>query len=61
MNVVWTVSPENVYEILSNICKRQGITEGRKLSYLNVFVKLMIKNKNDLSTSGYTVEEILYW
>ncbi|XP_046400699.1 rapamycin-insensitive companion of mTOR isoform X2 [Ischnura elegans] len=48
---------ENTNEILSNICKKQGISEGKKLAYLNAFVKLLSKVKSH-SSFGYTKEDI---
>lgn len=45
-----------------NICKKQGSTsERRRLSYLNAFVKLLIKCDHDYSLLGFSAEEILYW
>ncbi|XP_071443779.1 rapamycin-insensitive companion of mTOR isoform X2 [Hetaerina americana] len=49
---------ENTNEILSNVCKKQGISEEKKLAYLNAFVKLLSKVKSN-SSFGYSKEDIL--
>uniref|UniRef100_A0A1B6C0I0 Rapamycin-insensitive companion of mTOR domain-containing protein n=1 Tax=Clastoptera arizonana TaxID=38151 RepID=A0A1B6C0I0_9HEMI len=50
----------NIREVLCNICKKQGISVGRKLGYLNAFVKLLVKYENDFNSYGFTPEEILF-
>ncbi|CAG2065388.1 unnamed protein product, partial [Timema podura] len=48
-------------EILSNVCKKQGLTEGKKFGYLNAFVKLIIRTDVGAGDLGYTIEEIQCW
>jgi hypothetical protein len=48
-------------EILTNITRIEGITEGRRLSYLNSFVKLVSKPDVNYEDFGYTTHDILYW
>ena len=52
---------ENAREILSCICKKQGLTEGKRFSYLNAFVKLVTKSDVWAGGLGYSVEELQYW
>lgn len=46
---------ENAYEILWNICKKQGLTDSKRLAYFNVFTKL-IKETNNLHT-GFSISK----
>ncbi|GLH11487.1 Rapamycin-insensitive companion of mTOR [Gryllus bimaculatus] len=48
---------ENAKQILTNICKKQGLTEGKRFGYLNAFVKLLTKTK-ETGELGYTVEQL---
>ncbi|KAK6640058.1 hypothetical protein RUM43_008335 [Polyplax serrata] len=50
---------ENAYEILSNICKRQGLTDGRRLGYLNVFTKLIEQMNTSKEEFFISKEEML--
>lgn len=52
---------ENAYEILSNICKRQGLTDGRRLGYLNVFTKLIEQMSTSKEEFFISKEEMLCW
>nr|CAD7579572.1 unnamed protein product [Timema californicum] len=45
-------------QILSNVCKKQGLTEGKIFGYLNAFVKLIIRTDVGAGDLGYTIEEI---
>ncbi|XP_012265528.2 rapamycin-insensitive companion of mTOR [Athalia rosae] len=47
---------ENVQEVLTNLCQRQGISSARKLAYLNAIVKLI--SENDILDYGYCVQEL---
>lgn len=47
---------ENVQEVLTNLCQRQGISSVRKLAYLNAIVKLI--SENDVAEYGYCAEEL---
>lgn len=50
---------ENIKEALTNLCQRQGVSAGKKLAYLNAFVKLIRENEdNDF---GYSVEQLFCW
>ncbi|XP_069677672.1 rapamycin-insensitive companion of mTOR isoform X2 [Periplaneta americana] len=49
---------ETAREILSNICKKQGLTEGKRFSYLSAFVKLVTKSEGGIGALGYSVEEL---
>ncbi|KAI4461161.1 cytosolic regulator pianissimo [Holotrichia oblita] len=50
---------ENAFEILSEIVKPSGLSEGKRLNYLNAFVKLILHVNGNLAELGYNVEEIL--
>lgn len=52
---------ENAFEILSEIVKPSGLSEGKRLNYLNAFVKLILHINGNLAELGYNVEEILLW
>jgi len=52
---------ENAREILTSICKKQGLTEGKRFSYLNAFVKLVTKSEVGDRGLGYSVEELQCW
>ncbi|XP_043466868.1 rapamycin-insensitive companion of mTOR [Leptopilina heterotoma] len=47
---------ENIKEALTNLCQRQGVSAGKKLAYLNAFVKLI--RENDANDFGYSVEQL---
>ncbi|XP_046617804.1 rapamycin-insensitive companion of mTOR [Neodiprion virginianus] len=47
---------ENVQEVLTNLCQRQGISNVRKLAYLNAIVKFI--SENDLVEYGYCNKEL---
>ncbi|KAG8226637.1 hypothetical protein J437_LFUL005288 [Ladona fulva] len=49
---------ENAKEILCNVCKKEGITDGKKLAYMNTFVKLLSVKKG-CTNFGYSKEDIL--
>ncbi|GJQ71662.1 rictor [Trypoxylus dichotomus] len=50
---------ENAFEILTEITKPSGLSEGKRLNYLNAFVKLTLHVNGDLMELGYNIEEIL--
>lgn len=62
-----------VGEILRNITKREGVSKGKQLAYLNCFVKYLQKSKTQTTTGlknddgtaqrnlGFSVEEIFLW
>lgn len=52
---------ENIREILTNICDPGDIVEGKRLNYLNAFVKLTLHINGNFTDYGYTTEEILCW
>lgn len=52
---------ENAREILDSVCRKQGITEGKRFSYLTAFIKLISKSDVDAGDLGYTIEEIQCW
>lgn len=52
---------ENVHEILTELVKTSGLTEGKRLNYLNAFVKLILNVNGNLLELGYNIEEILLW
>jgi len=52
---------ENAREILSYICKKQGLTEGKRFSYLSAFVKLVTKSDVGAGGLGYSIEELQCW
>ncbi|XP_063227632.1 rapamycin-insensitive companion of mTOR [Bacillus rossius redtenbacheri] len=45
-------------EILTNVCKKQGLTGGKRFGYLNAFVKLLTKTDIGAGDLGYTIEDI---
>ncbi|XP_073992132.1 rapamycin-insensitive companion of Tor isoform X2 [Rhodnius prolixus] len=47
-------------EILSNITMKTGLTESKRLGYLNAFVKLLLKPDINYEDLGYTAQEILH-
>ncbi|XP_021912957.1 rapamycin-insensitive companion of mTOR isoform X2 [Zootermopsis nevadensis] len=49
---------ENAREILSHICKKQGLTEGKRFSYLSAFVKLITKSDIGAGGLGYSIEDL---
>lgn len=55
--------PSLMSEILTNVCKKHGISNVKKLNYLNAFVLLLTKNTDWKSpgTFGFTFEEIVSW
>lgn len=48
---------ENTKHILLNICKKQGLSDGKRYGYLNALVKL-ISRANDAGDFGYSVEQL---
>lgn len=54
-------SAENIRDILTHICVETGLTESKKLNYLNAFVKLTLHINGNFSDYGYSVEEVLCW
>lgn len=54
-------SGENMYEILTALTKCDSMSEGRRLSYLVNFVKLVNKTDVNYDDFGYSAEEIMYW
>ncbi|XP_034935765.1 rapamycin-insensitive companion of mTOR [Chelonus insularis] len=48
---------ENIREVLTNLCLRQGVSSVKKLGYLNAIVRLI--SDNDFTDFGYSLEEIL--
>lgn len=50
---------ENIQEVLSNICQRQGVSSVKKLAYLNAIVRLV--SDNDAPDYGYRAEEVFCW
>nr|UTM63730.1 Rictor [Riptortus pedestris] len=51
---------EAMADILSNITLQRNMPEGKRVSYLNAFVKLISKPDTKDEDFGYTPEEILY-
>ncbi|XP_066994227.2 rapamycin-insensitive companion of mTOR [Anabrus simplex] len=49
---------ENAREILINVCKKHGLSEGKRFNYLNALVKLITKSDVGAGELGFTVEEI---
>lgn len=52
---------ENIGEILRNVCEEGGLSESKRLNYLNAFVKLTLHINGKFAEHGYTVEEVLCW
>jgi hypothetical protein len=56
-----------VGSILENISRKEGLTKGRRLAYLNAFVKflqqnnLIIGDSSSRNLGGFSLEEILLW
>ncbi|KAK3927944.1 Rapamycin-insensitive companion of mTOR [Frankliniella fusca] len=50
---------ENVQEIFNHVCQRQGVVEGKRLGYLNAFVKLVSQPGINHAQLGYSKEELL--
>lgn len=50
---------ENIKEVLTNLCQRQGISTMKKLAYLNAVVKLI--NENDTLSFGYSKDDLFCW
>ncbi|XP_071322284.1 rapamycin-insensitive companion of mTOR-like isoform X2 [Trachinotus anak] len=50
---------ENLREILQNVAKQQGVSNMRKLGYLNNFVKLLCSVGHSEEKLGFTYEEII--
>ncbi|XP_024946921.1 rapamycin-insensitive companion of mTOR [Cephus cinctus] len=48
---------ENIKEVLTNLCQRQGVSSVKKLAYLNAIVKLL--DEEDDTDYGYGTEELL--
>lgn len=40
---------------------KTGLTESKRLGYLNAFVKLLLKPDINYEDLGYTAQEILHW
>ncbi|XP_012288713.1 rapamycin-insensitive companion of mTOR [Orussus abietinus] len=47
---------ENVREVLTNLCQRQGVSSVKKLAYLNAMVKLI--SENDAPDYGFCTEDL---
>lgn len=52
---------ENAFEILSEIIKTTGLSEGKRLNYLNAFVNLTLHVNGNIAELGHNIEEILLW
>lgn len=50
---------ENIRDILSHVCQRQGVASVKKLAYLNAIIGLI--GENDEPDYGYRVEEVFCW
>ncbi|XP_034242434.1 rapamycin-insensitive companion of mTOR [Thrips palmi] len=50
---------ENIQEIFNHVCQRHGIVEGKRLGYLNAFVKLVSQPSINHTHLGYSKEELL--
>ena len=55
-----TDANDNTWEILTNICRKEGLTEGKRFNYLNEFVKLLIKLEG-YDGLDYSIEELQCW
>lgn len=52
---------ENVYEILSNICKKQGLTDVKRTAYLRALTRLIDESNKGNNSFFMTSEHILRW
>lgn len=52
---------ENVQEIFTHVCQRHGVVEGKRLGYLNAFVKLVSQPTLSHYQLGYSKEDLLCW
>lgn len=52
---------ENAYEILTNLIKKQGLTNGKKLGYLNIFAKLVEQAGSGNEKFTMIKEDMLCW
>lgn len=52
---------DNCYELLEGICRSADMSEGKRLNYLNSFVKLVVHVNGNLASLGFSVEDILRW
>lgn len=52
---------DNCFELLEAICKSADMSEGKRLNYLNNFVKLVTHVEGNLTSMGFTLEEMLRW
>lgn len=61
MSCVFSDPAENIRDILGFICEESGLTESKRLNYLNAFVKLTLHINGNFADHGYSVEEVLCW
>lgn len=52
---------QTLTEILLNITPRDGISKGKRLAYLNAFVKFLNVSGNKRELWPYTLEDALLW
>lgn len=52
---------KNCKEILEGICNTSNVSEGKRVNYLNAFVKLILHVNGDISRTGFSTEEVLCW
>lgn len=52
---------ENIRDVLGCICEEGGLSESKRLNYLNAFVKLTLHINGNFTEHGYSVEEVLCW
>jgi hypothetical protein len=54
------IDPNDVAtEVLSNVVRRQGISEAKKFGYLNICANFFTKEA--MAGLNYTIDEILCW
>lgn len=50
---------ENIAEALSNLCQRHGVSDAKKLAYLNAIVKLV--TETEVPEYGCSADELFCW
>lgn len=50
---------ENIQEIFNHVCQKHGVVEGKRLGYLNAFVKLVSQPGISYAQLGYSKQELL--
>jgi hypothetical protein len=54
-------SRQNVTSILSALCQISDLTDGKRLNYLNAFVKVTLHIEGNFENIGFSMRDILCW